>query len=354
MNGHKILVVDDDPLIRSTLVHLLRVHDYDVEAVENGRMALEHVAGKRPDLLLLDLIMPDIDGYEVARRLRADPAGGHVAIVMITGRDVSVEKTKALEAGADDLLSKPICIPELLARVRTAISAKDNRDRLEDERMRLAAEVDRQTAALRTALAETSAAADEIIRRLARAAELRDDNTGAHIERVSRYAEVIAGAMGLGVEECRLIRLAASMHDVGKIGVPDGLLRKPGPLELNEREIMEQHTRIGSQILSGSSLELIRMAERIAGAHHERWDGRGYPDKLSGARIPREARIVGVADALDVMTSMRPYHQACGMDGALREIEMMAGAQFDPEVVAACLMVRGRLKEIMATYPRRD
>ncbi len=353
MDHHKILVVDDDPLICRTLVDLLHVQDYEVESVAEGCLALEAVAKNRPDLVLLDLIMPDMDGYEVARRLRADPVGSRVAIVMITGRDVSVEKTKALEAGADDLLSKPICIAELLARVRTTLSVKDHRDRLENERTYLEEEVANQTAALRAAAAESSAAAAEIIRRLARAAEFRDDNTGAHIERVSQYAEAIAEAMGMDPEACRLMRLAATMHDVGKIGVPDDILRKPEMLTPQEREIMEHHTHIGGQILHGSSIELIRLAATIAAAHHERWDGQGYPMRLRGKDIPLPARIVAVADALDAMTSWRPYHRGMSMDEAFKEIEAVSGLQFDPEVVAMCLAVRERLKAILAAYPRQ-
>jgi putative two-component system response regulator len=353
MEHHKILVVDDDPLICRTLVDLLKVQDYAVEAVEDGPLALASFARQRPDLVLLDLIMPDMDGYEVARRLRADPAGIRMAIVMITGRDISVEKTKALEAGADDILSKPICIPELLARVRTTLSAKDHRDRLENERAFLEKEVANQTAALRAALAESSAAAAEIIHRLARAAEFRDDNTGAHIERVSRYAEVIAEAMGMEPEACRLMRLAATMHDVGKIGVPDDILRKPESLTPQEREIMEHHTHIGGQILHGSSIELIRLAATIAAAHHERWDGQGYPARLRGKAVPLPARIVAVADALDAMTSTRPYHRGMSMDEAFKEIAAMSGVQFDPDVVATCLAMRERLIAILTAYPRQ-
>ncbi len=351
MNHFNILVVDDDPLMCRMLMDLLRMQKYEVAAVSSGEAGLAYVAEKHPDLVLLDLIMPDMDGFEVVRRLRADRLCRRVAIVMITGRDVSREKTKALEAGADDLLSKPICMPELLARVRTALSAKAYRDQLEDERAFLEAEVARQTAALRKALEESSAAAIEIIHRLARAAEFRDDDTGSHVERVSHYAEVIALAMGVSAEEAHLIRLAATMHDVGKIGVPDGVLRKPGSLTPQERTIMEQHTYIGAQILHGSAIELIRLAETIAASHHEWWNGSGYPKKIKGEDIPFHARIVGVADALDAMTSMRPYRPAHGVDVAFKEIQAMSGVQFDPVVVKACLSVRDRLIQIMATYP---
>jgi len=356
MSKHKILVVDDDPLISQMLVDMLRLQEqeYEVEAADRGAAALKKIAATCPDLVLLDLIMPDMDGYEVARRLRSDPLWSRVAIVMITGRDVSREKTKALEAGADDLLSKPICMPELLMRVRTALSAKAYRDRLEDERAYLAAEVDRQTAALRRAMEESSSAALEVVRRLARAVEFRDDDTGAHGERVSQFAEVIAEAMGLGAEECRLIRFAASMHDIGKIGVPDQVLHKAGPLTPSEREIIEMHTRNGSRILSGSSLELIRMAEAIAMSHHEWWNGQGYPERLSGEAIPLSARIVSVADALDAMVSKRRYSDGFGMDKALQEIQAMSGVQFDPKVVAACLAVRGRVDEIMVSQSRKE
>jgi putative two-component system response regulator len=354
MNHQKILVVDDDPLISRTLVDLLRVQGYEVDRVDCGKDGLAYVKEKHPDLVLLDLVMPDMDGFEVARRIRAETSGSSVAVVMITGRDVPREKTTALEAGADDLLSKPICIPELLARVRSALNAKSHRDQLEDERSYLALEVARQTAALRKAFDESSAASKEIIRRLAKAAEFRDDDTGAHVERVSRYAEVIASAMGRSESDCQLLRLAATMHDVGKIGVPDEILRTPGGLTEDERQVMERHAEIGAQILHGSSIELIQLAEVIARSHHEWWNGEGYPDKLKGESIPRDARIVGVADALDAMTSSRLYRPTLNLNEAFDEIKGMSGRQFDPAVVKASLSVVERLREIMRKYPGQD
>lgn len=351
MNARTVLIVDDDPMTRKMLTEMLRIESYEIFEADGGMAALRQIKAHRPDLILLDLIMPDIDGYEVTRRVRSDPEMKHTAIVMITGRDVSQEKTSALEAGADDLLSKPILMGELLARVRTALSAKAYRDRLENERSVLEAEVARQTAELRRAVSEAAAASLEIVHRLARAAEFRDDTTGSHVERVSRYAEVIALEMGMPPEECRLLRLAASMHDVGKIGVPDDVLRKPGSLDRSEAEIMHQHTDIGGQILDGSSLELVRMAAVIALYHHEWWNGEGYPRRIGGENIPRYARIVAVADALDAMTSARPYRKAVSMDEAFSEIQARSGVQFDPSAAGAALRARQKLEKIRDSYP---
>lgn len=350
MNTQKILVVDDDSMTRKMLCDLLRMQHYEVADAEGGTAALELVASLHPDVVLLDLVMPDMDGYEVAHHLRSHGELGRTAIVMITGRDISQEKTKALEAGADDLLSKPICVPELLARVRTAISAKAYRDQLENQRSVLEAEVSRQTAALQIALQEASAAAEEIVHRLARAAELRDDTTGAHVERVGRFSEVVARDMGLDEETCRLIRLAATMHDVGKIGVPDNVLRKPEVLTPEERKIMEQHTYIGEQILHGSSLKVVNLAALIALNHHEWWNGKGYPRGVSGNGIPVEARIVSVVDALDALTSLRPYRTALTMDKALSEIGALSGVQYDPQVVASAGRRRAELDAIRRNH----
>ncbi len=351
MSGQKILIVDDDAMTRRMLDEMLRLQSYDLFEADGGGNALRQIEAHHPDLILLDLVMPDMDGYEVASRVRADPKTSHMAIVMITGRDVSQEKIRALEAGADDLLSKPILMAELLARVRTALSAKAYRDRLENERSVLEAEVARQTSELRRAAAEVEAASLEIVRRLARAAEFRDDSTGSHVDRVSRSTEVIAREMGLPPEECRVLRLAASMHDVGKIGVPDEVLRKSGSLDPRETTIMRQHTDIGEQILHGSSLDLVRMAATIALHHHEWWNGKGYPRGIGGTDIPLPARIVAVADALDAMTSIRPYRTAVGTDKAFAEIEALAGVQFDPEVVRAAVRARRELEAIRAAYP---
>lgn len=354
MNAHTILVVDDDPMTRQMLSDMLRLQSYDVHVADGGLEALRMVKECRPDLILLDLIMPDVDGYDVASRVRGDPSARQAAIIMITGRDVTREKTRALEAGADDLLSKPICMAELLARVRTTLNAKAYTDRLEHERSILELEVARQTAALRRALDESAAAALEIVRRLALAAEFRDVGTGAHIERVSRYAQVIASAMGIPEEECRLLRLASTMHDVGKIGVPDDVLRKPGKLTHEEMAVMQQHTSIGAQILQGSNVPLVRTAAEIALHHHEWWDGRGYPNKLSGESIPRFARIVSVADAIDAMTSMRPYRRSVSMEEAFAEVSAMAGQQFDPDVVQAVQHVRTELIAIRSEFAGRE
>lgn len=354
MNAQTILVVDDDPVTCQMLSDMLRLQSYEVYVAVGGEDALRKVKEFRPDLILLDLIMPKVDGYDVASRVRGDAAAKGTAIIMITGRDVTREKTRALEAGADDLLSKPICMAELLARVRTTLNAKAYTDRLESERSILESEVARQTAALRKALDESAAAALEIVRRLALAAEFRDAGTGGHVERVSLYAQVIASAMGMPEEQCRLLRLASTMHDVGKIGVPDDVLRKPGKLTPDEMAVMQQHTSIGAQILRGSNVPLVRTAAEIALYHHEWWNGRGYPNKLAGDSIPCFARIVSVADAIDAMTSMRPYRQSVSMEEAFTEVSEMAGQQFDPDVVRAVQRVRTDLAAIRSEFAGRD
>lgn len=330
------------------------MQSYQVYVAIGGEDGIRKAKEFRPDLILLDLIMPKVDGYDVASRVRGDSAAGHAAIIMITGRDVIREKTRALEAGADDLLSKPICMAELLARVRTTLNAKAYTDRLEDERSILESEVARQTAELRKALDDSAAAALEIVRRLALAAEFRDLGTGGHVERVSLYAQVIASAMGIPEEECRLLRLASTMHDVGKIGVPDDVLRKPGKLTPDEMAVMQQHTSIGARILQGSNVPLVRTAAEIALCHHEWWDGSGYPNRLAGTSIPCFARIVSVADAIDAMTSMRPYRQSVSMQDALSEVRAMAGQQFDPDVVQAVQRVRTELAAIRSEFAGRE
>jgi response regulator RpfG family c-di-GMP phosphodiesterase len=292
------------------------------------------------DLVLVDYMMPGIDGISFIRSFRSLPNGADVPVVMITTADERAILHAALEAGATDFLTKPIETVEFLSRVKNLLRLREAQNKLRDHANSLAAEVRNATMAL-------SAREEEIILRLSRAAEQRDDGTGNHIVRMATLCRMIAEGLGLGEDQCRTIYLAAPMHDVGKIGVSDAILLKPGRLDPDERREMERHTEYGYKILAGSNSELIQLAAEMALSHHERWDGKGYPRGLKGEAIPLCARITSVADVCDALASERPYKPAWPLDKIKVYLAEHAGTQFDPACVGSFLK---RWDEVIAIY----
>ncbi len=283
----------------------------------------------QPDLVLLDLHMPGMDGFELMDRL--GPLTGHgsgVPFLVLTADGTDETRRRALSVGARDFLTKPLDRIELLLRVRNLLQVKQLQDRLRDQNADL-----EETVAERTRDLDQSRL--EVLERLALAAEYRDDDTQEHAWRIGRICALVALALGLPDQEAQLIGRAAPLHDVGKIGIPDAILLKPGRLTGEEFEVIKTHTTIGAEILAGSRSPLLRLAERIALTHHERWDGGGYPSGLGGEEIPIAGRIVAVADVFDALTHERPYKQAWPVEKAVDEILSQAGRQFDPCVVDA-------------------
>ncbi len=321
----RLLIIDDeDPNVR-VLRHALRLAGYeDVHAATDPREAVPVFTAVRPDLVLLDLMMPHLDGYEVMRRLAPlTPPGTHLPVIVLTADASPETRRRALASGATDFLTKPFDVVEVALRVRNLLQVR-----------RLAQELEGQ---VRERTRDLEGARVEMVERLASAAEYRDDDTGQHTRRVGALAARIAAALGRPADEVETVRQAAPLHDVGKIGVPDEILLKPGRLTPAEFAVMQTHAAIGGRILSGARFPVLRAAEAIALTHHERWDGTGYPAGLAGEAIPLVGRVVAVADVYDALTHARPYKPAWSGQDAAAEIRRQSGRQFDPAVVAAFL-----------------
>lgn len=304
----RLLLVDDEPANLQILRHILQ-EDYRLLFARNGEKALQLAADESPNLILLDVMMPDVTGLEVCRRLKATPATARIPVIFVTTLSDPQDESGGFEAGAVDYIAKPVSAPIVKARVRTHLSL---------------VRVD-----------ELYASRLQIIQRLGRAAEYKDNETGLHVVRMSHYSAILARAAGLGDRLADDILHAAPMHDVGKLGIPDAVLRKPGPLTPEEWEVMRQHVRIGHEIIGDHDSPLLQMAARIALSHHEKWDGGGYPQGLKGEAIPIEARIVAIADVFDALTSVRPYKAAWEIDKAVRLLVDEKGRHFDPALVDA-------------------
>ena len=328
----RILIVDDEHINVELLRRLLERAGFSrIESTNDSREAVDLYLNFRPDLIVLDLHMPHRDGLEVLDDLNAIAEASYLPILMLTGDDTQEAKREALSRGAKDFLNKPFHSDEVLLRIGTLLETRFLYLQIQSQNQMLEAKVRDRTR-------ELEAAQIEIIERLARAAEFRDDHSGQHTERVGQMAALIAKQIGLPDTQVYLIRRAAPLHDVGKIGIPDSVLLKPGKLTAEEFTIVKTHTAIGARILSGSSFTILRLAEEIAFNHHERWDGTGYVG-IAGAAVPLAGRIVAIADVFDALTQTRPYKAAWTVTEAVSEIERQRGRQFDPTLVDAFLRI---------------
>jgi putative two-component system response regulator len=302
-----------------------------VSSTTDSREVLSIFTSLRPDLLLLDLMMPHISGFEVMERLRPlISTADYLPILVLTADATPEVKRQALAAGAMDFLTKPFDTAEVLLRINNLLKTRMLHLQLCEQNHILDDKVRERTLRLEEAQLE-------ILERLAAAAEYRDDATGKHTKRVGQISGMIAYALQHPAAEVELIRQAAPLHDVGKIGIPDSILLKPGKLTCDEFDMMKTHTTIGAGMLANGRSALIQMAECIALSHHERWDGTGYPGRIKGEEIPLVGRIVTLADVFDALTHERPYKAAWPVQEALAEIERQSGQQFDPRVAAAFL-----------------
>jgi response regulator RpfG family c-di-GMP phosphodiesterase len=334
-----VLMVDDN-MTNLVLIRRLveRIEGCEALAFNDPVAALGVLATQDVDIVLVDYMMPEIDGVAFIRRLRAMPRHLHVPVVMVTTADERAVCLEALEAGATDFLTKPLDPMEFKVRMRNLLALSGAQRTLQER----AAMLDGQVASKTRELQERER---EIIWRLSKATERRDTDTGDHIARMSRICRLIAEELALPAEECRLIEIAAQMHDVGKVGIPDEILFKPGPLTPEERRIMETHADLGWSILEGSESRLLQIAADIAATHHEKWDGTGYPKGLAGEAIPLAGRITALADVFDALMSVRPYKAAWPLEKARALIENNVGKHFDPCCVAAFFR---RFDEIVA------
>ena len=348
-DSNRILIVDDTSENLAILGELLS--GYRRNFALNGVDALAMLRAEAPpDLILLDLMMPGMDGFEVCRILKSDPKLRDIPVIFITAVDDSAAETKGFELGAVDYITKPFNAAVVKARVKTHLDLKAAKESLAQQNQILETQVAARTLELKEALEQVTQGSFETILRLARAAEFKDKCTGEHVVRMSKYAAVVASRLGLGGKEVELLLHAAPMHDIGKIGIPDSILLKPGKLEPDELKVMQQHAAIGGRILSGSDSPIIKLAEEVALTHHERWDGGGYPHNLKGTDIPLSGRIAAIADVFDALTTLRPYKRAFEVNEALELISKERGCHFDPNVTDSFLSVVDTILQIKARF----
>lgn len=314
-----LLLVDDEPTNLQVLRHTLQQH-YRLLFAKSGQSALELAHTERPDLILLDIMMPGLSGYEVCKALKQSPQTSAIPVIFVTALTEAANEQQGLELGAVDYITKPFNPHIVQARVRTHLSLVHAQE-LQETRL-------------------------QIVQCLGTAAEYKDNETGLHVIRMSHFARTLALAAGYSERAANELLHAAPMHDVGKIGIPDAILRKPGKLTAQEWDVMRQHTVIGARIIGHHPSGLLRLAATIALHHHEKWDGSGYPHGLAGEAIPHAARIVALADVFDALTSVRPYKQAWSVEQALELIRSESGGHFDPELAALFLDCMPEIRQI--------
>ena len=340
----KILVIDDELMNIELIKEMLDISGYNnVVGVKDPKEGLQLYRDEEFDLILLDLLMPQMDGFEVMSRMQQFEKPLPPPVLVLTALKDQAVRLKALNQGARDFLSKPFELDEASCRIFNLLEMHLSQKALSQYNARLEREVQVATEELqRTQL--------EIVQRLGAAAEYRDTETGAHTIRVGYYAECLAKEMGFSDEDANLILHAAPMHDIGKIGIPDSVLLKRGKLDAMEWEVMKSHTSIGGEILQGDTSRVMQMARVIALNHHEKWNGKGYPEGLSGQGIPLEGHIVSVADVFDALTMVRPYKRAWSVEEAVQLIQEGRGVDFSPDLVDAFMRKLSVIIQIREEY----
>lgn len=327
MKSRPILVVDDDPTNLALMRQTLCEH-YSMVFASNGTQAMRAAERHDPALVLLDIQLPDFDGYEVCRRLKADPRFAHTPVIFVTTLSEVGDEEAGFAVGGVDYIVKPASPPIVRARVRTHLSL--------------------------VKVEQLERSHRDSIYMLGAAGHYNDNDTGVHIWRMAAYARALAEAAGWSQERCSMLELAAPMHDTGKIGIPDAILRKPGPLDEEEWRVMRTHSRIGHEILCTSSSPVFQLAAEIAHYHHERWDGTGYPDGLAGQDIPHSARIVAIADVFDALSMQRAYKQPWPMDRILDYMLSNSGQHFQPELIDLFQSILPRIMELQEHWNAQE
>lgn len=323
----RILIVDDEAVNVKLLEKMLKNAGYtNVSSTNSPVECLKMYAEIEPDILLLDINMPEMDGFAVLEEIKIIDRGDYLPVLVLTAQIDRDTKLRALELGVMDFVTKPFDNIEVLNRIRNILQVRILNRQISNQNQLLEEKVRQRTEELELTQLE-------IVRRLGRAAEYRDNETGYHIIRMSKFSQLIGLAAGMDEARAELLLNAAPMHDIGKIGIPDHILLKPGKLDRDEWEVMKTHAEIGAKILSGHHSKLLKMASDIAMNHHEKWDGSGYPKGLKGEDIPLVGRIVAIADVFDALTSERPYKKAWPVEDAIAEINRCSGNHFDPVLV---------------------
>lgn len=355
----KIVLIDDEELNTLIVQQYLKNSGYQkIVAINEPKEALKAIQDEKPDLILLDIVMPEISGLQILEVLSITDLVSSIPVLVLTASSDANIRSQCLELGAADFLAKPLDPTDLVPRVRNALESKLNREQMANYAVMLEQEVQIRTE-------ELASSRMEVVRCLARAAERRDDDTGQHIMRVGRYVGVIARTLGMSAETVAMLEMAAQLHDIGKIAIPDSILHKPGKLTAEEFKLMQTHCEIARGIISPaadrvgstngsigrsvtslqqeSTSPLMKLASRIAESHHEKWDGSGYPNGLKGHAIPIEGRMTAVADVFDALSTKRPYKKAFPLDKCVEIIREGSGRHFDPMIVEAFM---ARLPEI--------
>jgi putative two-component system response regulator len=340
------LVVDDDETVRLLLRTQMELDGYRVATATDGETAIRKAVMETPDIVLLDALMPEMDGFQVLEMLKAADATRTVPVIMVTGMDDRDSRLRGLRAGAQDFLAKPIDCSEVSLRVRNMLMLREYSNHLSSQNRELGLMVEEHSHQVLASYRET-------IETLARAAAYKDEASGAHVQRISHYAAELACAMGMNAAFCETIRYASQMHDIGKIAIPDSILLKVGPLTHDEWEVMKTHTTLGARLLARGDSPYLQMGAEIALNHHERWDGGGYPQGLKGQHIPISARILNICDQYDALRSARPYKKALSHEAAFEVLtvgdDRTLLAHFDPDILLAFRRCEARFREIYAT-----
>lgn len=334
--GRQTVLVVDDSIENIDVLSGILSDIYTVKFAKNGQMALKIAEKFHPDIILLDIMMPGMDGYEVCEKLKANPITKDIPVIFVSAKDQENDEAKGFEIGAVDYITKPVSSVIVKARVRTQLSLYDQQ-----------VELERQVKEKTKELIETRLT---IIKKLSSAAEYKDSDTGLHVIRMSKYCYVMAKNYGFRSNEAELLLSAAPMHDVGKIGIPDSILGKPGKLNDEEWEVMRTHSEIGKNILGDDEYPLLKLAGIVALQHHEKWNGKGYPNGLAGEEIDINARIVAIADVFDALTSERPYKKPWTVEKAVEVIKEESGEHFDPKVVESFIKSLPEIIEIKDKY----